>query len=75
MIDEIQLAPELPRPIKVVVGTNPQGTCRFLLTGPARVLALRDLPDASRASSTSLRFSDPYDQPSGAPPTGRSASL
>lgn len=45
VIDEIQLAPELLRPIKVVVDTDPQPG-RFLLTGSAQVLALRDLPDA-----------------------------
>lgn len=44
VIDEIQLAPELLRPIKVV-DTDPQ-PARFLLTGSAQVLALRDLPDA-----------------------------
>lgn len=45
MIDEFQLAPELLRSIKVVVDTDPRPG-RFLLTGSARVLALRDLPDA-----------------------------
>jgi uncharacterized protein len=45
VIDEIQLAPELFRPIKLVVDTDPRPG-RFLLTGSARILALRDLPDA-----------------------------
>lgn len=45
VIDEIQLAPELFRSIKVVVDTDPRPG-RFLLTGSAQVLALRQLPDA-----------------------------
>jgi hypothetical protein len=45
VIDEVQLAPELFRSIKVAVDTDPQPG-RFLLTGSAQVLALRDLPDA-----------------------------
>jgi uncharacterized protein len=45
VIDEIQLAPELLRPIKVVVDLDPTPG-RFLLTGSSRVLALRTLPDA-----------------------------
>ena len=45
MIDEVQLAPELFRTIKVVVDTDPRPG-RFLLTGSAQVLALRQLPDA-----------------------------
>lgn len=45
VIDEVQLAPELFRSIKVVVDTEPKPG-RFLLTGSAQVLALRDLPDA-----------------------------
>jgi predicted AAA+ superfamily ATPase len=45
VIDEIQLAPELFRAIKVAVDTDPRPG-RFLLTGSARILALRDLPDA-----------------------------
>jgi predicted AAA+ superfamily ATPase len=45
VIDEVQLAPELFRPIKVLVDTDPRPG-RFLLTGSARILALRDLPDA-----------------------------
>jgi len=45
IIDEIQLAPELLSPIKVVVDLDPMPG-RFLLTGSSRVLALRTLPDA-----------------------------
>ncbi|RSM72084.1 hypothetical protein DMB66_05580 [Actinoplanes sp. ATCC 53533] len=45
VIDEIQLVPELLRPIKVKVDLDPTPG-RFLLTGSSRVLALRALPDA-----------------------------
>lgn len=45
VIDEVQLAPELFGSIKVVVDTDPRPG-RFLLTGSAQVLALRQLPDA-----------------------------
>jgi uncharacterized protein len=45
VIDEIQLAPELLRPIKVIVDLDPSPG-RFLLTGSSRILALRTLPDA-----------------------------
>ena len=45
VIDEIQLAPELFRSIKVTVDTDPRPG-QFLLTGSAQVLALRELPDA-----------------------------
>jgi hypothetical protein len=45
VIDEIQLAPELFRSIKLAVDTDPRPG-RLLLTGSARILALRDLPDA-----------------------------
>ena len=45
LIDEIQLVPELLRPIKVKVDLDPTPG-RFLLTGSSRVLALRTLPDA-----------------------------
>jgi uncharacterized protein len=45
VIDEIQLAPELLRAIKVSVDLDPRPG-RFLLTGSSRVLALRTLPDA-----------------------------
>lgn len=45
VIDEVQLAPELFRSIKVAVDIDPRPG-RFLLTGSAQVLALRQLPDA-----------------------------
>lgn len=45
VIDEVQLAPELFRAIKLTVDADPSPG-RFLLTGSARILALRDLPDA-----------------------------
>ncbi|MGI9004473.1 MAG: ATP-binding protein [Pseudonocardia sp.] len=45
VIDEVQLAPGLLRPIKVVVDLDPTPG-RFLLTGSSRILALRSLPDA-----------------------------
>ncbi|MGL5857044.1 MAG: ATP-binding protein [Angustibacter sp.] len=45
VIDEIQLVPEMFRTIKVAVDTDPSPG-RFLLTGSAHILALRDLPDA-----------------------------
>jgi predicted AAA+ superfamily ATPase len=45
VIDEVQLAPELFRAIKATVDTDPRPG-RFLLTGSAQILALRDLPDA-----------------------------
>lgn len=45
VIDEIQLAPELLRAIKVSVDLDSRPG-RFLLTGSSRILALRSLPDA-----------------------------
>ncbi len=45
VIDEIQLAPDLLRPIKVTVDLDPRPG-QFLLTGSSRILALRTLPDA-----------------------------
>src|SRR5262245_12263576 len=44
VIDEIQLVPDLLRPIKVTVDLDP-APGRFLLTGSSRLLALRTLPD------------------------------
>lgn len=44
VIDEIQRAPELLLAIKVTVDADPRPG-RFLLTGSARLLGLRDLPD------------------------------
>lgn len=45
IIDEIQRAPELFLPIKHEVDTNPQPG-RYLFTGSARILGLKQLPDA-----------------------------
>ena len=45
VIDEIQIAPELLRPIKVAVDLDPTPG-RYLLTGSSRLLAMRTLPDA-----------------------------
>ncbi|MFE2444010.1 ATP-binding protein [Streptomyces melanosporofaciens] len=45
LIDEIQLAPELLRAIKMAVDLDPTPG-RFLLTGSSRILAMRTLPDA-----------------------------
>jgi len=45
VIDEIPLAPELFRTIKVAVDDDPRPG-QFLLTGSSQILALRDLPDA-----------------------------
>jgi uncharacterized protein len=44
VVDEIQLVPELLRPIKVSVDLDPTPG-RFLLTGSSRILALHPLPD------------------------------
>lgn len=44
VIDEIQRAPELLLAIKVAVDADPRPG-RFLLTGSAKLLGLRDLPD------------------------------
>jgi predicted AAA+ superfamily ATPase len=45
VIDEVQLAPDLLRAIKVRVDLDPRPG-QFLLTGSSRILALRTLPDA-----------------------------
>jgi len=45
VIDEVQLAPELFRTIKVVVDADPRPG-QFLLTGSSQILALSGLPDA-----------------------------
>jgi predicted AAA+ superfamily ATPase len=45
LIDEVQRAPELLLPIKREVDRDPRPG-RYLLTGSARLLDLRDLPDA-----------------------------
>ena len=50
VLDEIQLVPELFRPLKIVVDENRQskdgGRGKFLLTGSANVMALPQLSDA-----------------------------
>jgi len=68
MIDEVQLAPELFRTIKVVVDTDPRPG-RFLLTGSAQVLALRHFPTRSRAGWRSLSCGPSPKARSAAPPT------
>ncbi|GGK80965.1 hypothetical protein GCM10012284_13670 [Mangrovihabitans endophyticus] len=45
VIDEVQLAPDLLRAIKLTVDLDPRAG-QFLLTGSSRILALRTLPDA-----------------------------
>lgn len=45
LIDEVQRAPELLLAIKYVVDRDPRPG-RYLLTGSARLLGLRDIPDA-----------------------------
>jgi uncharacterized protein len=47
VIDEVQRVPELLLTIKEAVDTDPRPG-RFLLTGSARLLALRGLSDALR---------------------------
>ena len=50
ILDEIQLVPELFRPLKIIVDENRRekggGKGRFLLTGSASILALPVLSDA-----------------------------
>src|SRR5215471_9008976 len=53
MIDEIQRVPELLLAIKREVDRDPRPG-RFLLTGSARLLGLRDLPDALPGRSETL---------------------
>ncbi|MGH9189104.1 MAG: ATP-binding protein [Acidimicrobiales bacterium] len=45
VVDEVQRAPELLLPIKAIIDDDP-APGRFLLTGSARLLGLRSLPDA-----------------------------
>lgn len=55
VIDEIQRAPELVLPIKAIVDTsNKPG--QFLLTGSARLLGLRALPDALVGRSETIEL-------------------
>jgi hypothetical protein len=53
VIDEIQRVPELLLPIKVRVDGDPRAG-RYLLSGSARVLGLRALPDARRPPPCAL---------------------
>ena len=53
MTDEIQRVPELPLAIKREVDRAPRPG-RFLLTGSARLLGLRDLPDALPARTETI---------------------
>jgi uncharacterized protein len=55
MIDEIQRVPELLLAIKREVDRDPRPG-RFLLTGSARVLGLRDLPDALPGRSETIEL-------------------
>jgi hypothetical protein len=55
MIDEIQRVPELLLAIKREVDRNPRSG-RFLLTGSARLLGLRDLPDALPGRSETIEL-------------------
>nr|WP_307801606.1 ATP-binding protein [Microbispora triticiradicis] len=55
LIDEIQRVPELLLSIKRVVDADPRPG-RFLLTGSARLLGLRDLPDALPGRSETIEL-------------------
>src|SRR5262245_2510843 len=55
MIDEIQRVPELLLSIKREVDLDPRPG-RFLLTGSARLLGLRDLPDALPGRSETIEL-------------------
>jgi AAA domain len=55
MIDEIQRVPELLLAIKREVDRDPRPG-RFLLTGSARLLGLRDLPDALPGRAETIEF-------------------
>jgi predicted AAA+ superfamily ATPase len=55
LIDEVQRVPELWLTIKNAVDRNPQPG-RFLLTGSARLLALRSLPDALPGRSETIEL-------------------
>jgi predicted AAA+ superfamily ATPase len=55
LIDEIQRVPELLLPIKREVDRNPRPG-RYLLTGSARLLGLRDLPDALPGRSETIEL-------------------
>lgn len=55
LIDEVQRVPELWLAIKDVVDRDPQPG-RFLLTGSARLLALRSIPDALPGRSETIEL-------------------
>jgi predicted AAA+ superfamily ATPase len=55
VIDEVQRAPELLLAIKEAVDPNPVPG-RFLLTGSARLLALRSVPDALRGRMETIEL-------------------
>ncbi len=54
VIDEVQLAPELFRSIKVTRRHRPRPG-QFLLTRSAQVLALREFPDADFGAGSPIR--------------------
>ena len=75
VIDEVQLAPELFRSIKVVVDTDPRPG-RFLLTGSAQVLALRQLPDRGSSHDDRRRWNHgPFGEKSFSYRTDRGATV
>src|SRR5262249_56258562 len=55
LIDEVQRVPELWRAIKLLVDRDPRPG-RFLLTGSARLLALRSLPDTLPGRSETIEL-------------------
>ena len=55
VIDEIQRSPELILPIKSIVDAEPNPG-RFLLTGSARLLGLRNLPDSLIGRSETIEL-------------------
>jgi uncharacterized protein len=58
MLDEIQRVPELLLAIKREVDRDPRPS-RFLLTGSARLLGVRDLPDALPGRTETIERQDP----------------
>ena len=66
VIDEIQLRPELLRPIKLTVDLDPKPG-QFLLTGSSRVLALRTLPDALHTQTPCLSSVGSSNRPDSSP--------
>jgi predicted AAA+ superfamily ATPase len=55
VIDEIQRVPELILPIKVQVDSNPEPG-RYILTGSARLLGLRSIPDTLPGRSETIEL-------------------